>query len=159
LFALGIRYVGTGAAKKLASYFNSVDDLIKASEEEITDINEIGESISKSVKTFFSKKENLDIIKKLKTAGLTFTTEPKLFNSGALLGKTFVITGTLSTFSREEAGESITEIGGRVTSSVSKNTDYVIAGEKPGSKLDKAKSLGVKILNEIEFVKLLKENS
>lgn len=159
LFALGIRYVGSGAAKKLASHFSSVDELIKASGDEISEIHEVGESISKSVKTFFSKKENLEIIKKLKTAGLIFTAEPKLFNSGSLLGKSFVLTGTLSTFSREEAGERIMASGGKVISSVSKNTDYVIAGEKPGSKLEKAKVLGVNIINETEFVELLKENS
>ena len=159
LFALGIRYVGAGAAKKLASHFNSIDDLINASEEEISDIHEIGKSISNSVKTFFSKKENLEIIKKLKAAGLIFTAEQKQLSSDALLGKSFVLTGSLSSYSREEAGDMIISTGGRVTSTVSKNTDYVVAGEKPGSKLDKAKSLGVKILNETEFIELLKENS
>jgi DNA ligase (NAD+) len=159
LFALGIRYVGSGAAKKLASHFNSIDELINASEEEISEIHEIGKSISNSVKTFFSKKENLEIIKKLKSAGLIFTSEKKQFSSDALLGKSFVLTGSLSAFSREEAGDRIISFGGKVTSSVSKNTDYVVAGEKPGSKLDKAKSLGVKILNETEFIELLKENS
>ena len=159
LFALGIRYVGAGAAKKLAYHFNSIDDLAKASEEEISEIHEIGESISKSVKTFFSKKENIDIIKKLRTAGFIFSSEPKSDSAGVLSGKTFVITGTLSTFSREEAGEKIMELGGKVTSTVSKKTDYVIAGEKAGSKHEKALSLGVKILNENEFIDLLKENS
>lgn len=158
LFALGIRYVGAGASKKLASHFSSVDDLIIASEEEISNIHEIGESISKSIKTFFSKKENLEIVNKLKAAGLSFTAEPKVFNSGWLTGKTFVLTGTLSTFSREEAGDRIIKSGGKINVTVSKNTNFVIAGEKPGSKLEKAKSLGVKILNETEFVELLKEN-
>jgi len=159
LFALGIRYVGAGAAKKLTLHFNSIEDLISASGEEISDIHEIGESISKSVKTFFSEKENLGIIKKLKNAGIIFSAEKKLINSGILQGKTFVLTGTLPTLSREEAGDRITALGGKVTSSLSKNTDYIVVGEKPGSKLEKAKSLSVKIINETEFVELLKENN
>jgi len=159
LFGLGIRYVGSGAAKKLASHFNSIDDLINASAEEISDIHEIGKSISKSVKTFFSKDENIKIINKLKAAGLIFTAEKKQHSSNSLRGKSFVLTGSLSAFSREEAGDKITSSGGKVTSSVSKNTDYVVAGEKPGSKFEKAKSLGIKILNETEFVELLKVNS
>jgi DNA ligase (NAD+) len=155
LFALGIRYVGAGAAKKLASWFNSIDDLISASDEEILGIHEIGESISNSVKNFFSNKKNLEIIERLKSAGLNFKAEKKLINTGALVDKTFVLTGTLSSFSREEAGDKITSLGGKVTSSISNKTDYVVAGDKPGSKLDKAKALGIKIINEIELIELL----
>ncbi len=111
------------------------------------------------MKTFFSKKENLEIIKKLKADGLIFTAETKNLNSGYLLGKSFVLTGTLSTFSREDVGERITGLGGKITSSVSKKTNFVVAGENPGSKLEKAKSLGIKILNENEFIELLKKTT
>jgi DNA ligase (NAD+) len=155
LFALGIRYVGSGAAKKLASFFNSIDDLITASEEEILSIHEIGKSISDSIKTFFSDKKNLEIIERLKSAGLNFYAEKKSIKPGALFDKTFVLTGALIGFSREEAGDKITFMGGKVTSAISNKTDYIVAGNKPGSKLDKAKVLGIKIINEKEFIEML----
>lgn len=159
LFALGIRYVGAGVAQKLAEHFGDIDALISAGEEEISSVYEIGPSISKSVKQFFSDKHNLELIEKLKKAGLKFSSEQrKPIKDNFFKDKTFVLTGTLSSFSRDEAAERIKKLGGKVASSVSKNTDYVIAGEKAGSKLDKAKSLGVKILNEDEFLKLLDEN-
>ena len=158
LFALGIRYVGSGAAQKIADHFSSIDDIIAASEEEISAIYEIGPSISKSIKQFFSAKKNVGLIEDLKKSGLIFTSEKKEIIQSELTGKTFVLTGTLSSFSRDEAGARIIALGGKVTSSVSKNTDYVIAGEKAGSKLSKAESLGVKILDENAFLKLLKEN-
>jgi DNA ligase (NAD+) len=155
LFALGIRYVGAGAAKKLASWFNSIDDLIAASEEEILGIHEIGKSISGSIKNFFSNKKNIDIIERLKLAGINFNSEKKSIKPGALVDKTFVLTGSLSGFSREKAGDKITSLGGMVTSTISNKTDYVVVGDKPGSKLDKAKALGINIINEKEFVELL----
>jgi DNA ligase (NAD+) len=155
LFALGIRYVGVGAAKKLTSFFNSIDDLIAASEEEILSIHEIGKSISDSIKTFFSNKKNIEIIERLKSAGLNFNAEKKTIKMGALLNKIFVLTGTLSGFSREEAGDKITSLGGKVTLAISNKTDYVVAGDKPGTKLDKAKTLGIKIINEKEFIEML----
>ncbi|MEJ5262264.1 MAG: NAD-dependent DNA ligase LigA [Ignavibacterium sp.] len=159
LFALGIRYVGAGVAQKLAEHFGSIDALIKASEEEISSVYEIGPSISRSVKQFFSDKHNLELIEKLKKAGLNFSSEQKKpIKDNFFKDKTFVLTGTLSSFSRDEASARIKKLGGKIASAVSKNTDYVIAGEKAGSKLDKAKSLGVKILNEEEFLKLLEEN-
>ena len=151
LFALGIRYVGAGAAKKLADYFLSIDKLIQASEDEITEVHEIGPSISKSVKKFFSDKHNIDIIKRLKKQGLVFEAEKKEVKENFFTDKTFVITGTLENFSREEAGDRITTLGGKVTSSVSSKTDFLLVGENAGSKLDKAKKLGVKILSEKQF--------
>ena len=160
LFALGIRYVGAGAAKKLAAHFKSLDLLVGATEEKITEVYEIGESISKSVRKFFGDSHNKNIIEELKKAGLKFSfTDAKTTFTGDnfFKGKTFVLTGTLSSFTREEAEEKITNFGGNVTSSVSKKTDYVLAGEKAGSKLDKAKTLGIKILDEIEFQKKVKE--
>ena len=152
LFALGIRYVGAGAAKKLADHFLSIDKLIQASEEEITDVHEIGPSISKSVRKFFSDKHNIDIIKRLKKQRLVFEAERKVVKENFFTNKTFVITGTLENFSREEAGDRITVFGGKVTSSVSSKTDFLVAGENAGSKLEKAKNLGVKILSEKQFL-------
>lgn len=156
LFALGIRYVGAGAAKKLAAHFKSLDSLISATEEKIIEVYEIGESISKSVKKFFGDNHNKKIIEELKKAGLKFSfTDAKtdFVGNNFFKGKTFVLTGTLSSFTREEAEEKINNFGGNVTSSVSKKTDYVLAGEKAGSKLDKAKILGINIIDEIEFQK------
>lgn len=158
LFAIGIRYVGAGAAQKIADNFNSIDDIIAASEEEISSIYEIGPSISKSIKQFFSDTTNIKLVEDLKKSGLNFISEKKEIKQSNLTGKTFVLTGTLSSFSRDEAGARIVALGGKVTASVSKNTDFVVAGEKAGSKLSKAESLGVKILDEQSFIKLLQEN-
>ena len=158
LFAIGIRYVGAGAAQKITDHFNSIDDIIAASEEEISAIYEIGPSISKSIKQFFSDKKNVKLIEELRKSGLTFISEKKEIVQSVLTGKTFVLTGTLSSLSRDDAGARIIALGGKVTSSVSKNTDFVIAGEKAGSKLSKAESLGVKVLDESTFLKMLEEN-
>jgi len=155
LFALGIRYVGVGAAKKLADHFLSIDRLIEASEEDITAVHEIGPSISKSVKKFFSDKHNIDIINRLKKQGLIFEAERKVVKENFFSDKTFVITGTLENFSREEAGDKIVAYGGKVTSGISSKTDFLIVGESAGSKLNKAKSLGVKTLSEKDFIKEL----
>jgi len=159
LFALGIRYVGAGAAKKLSDHFSSIDELINASEEEISSIHEIGESISGSVKKFFSNKANQKVIERLKKQGLNFKAQRKIAKETFFTGKSFVITGTLSKFSREEAGDKIAAYGGKVTSSVSSKTDYLIAGENAGSKLNKAKNFGINILNEDQFLKHLAKPS
>jgi len=158
LFAVGIRYVGAGAAQKITDHFNSIDDIIAASEEEIYGIYEIGPSISKSIKQFFSDKKNVKLIEELRKSGLTFVSKKKEIVQSALTGKTFVLTGTLSSLSRDDADARIIALGGKVTSSVSKNTDFVVAGEKAGSKLTKAESLGVKVLDENTFLKMLEEN-
>jgi DNA ligase (NAD+) len=157
LFALGIRYVGAGAAKKLSDHFTSVDDLMNASENDILEIHEIGPSISASVKNFFSDQHNNKIINKLKSHGLNFKSKKIITKETLFTGKTFVLTGTLSSFSREEAGDKIINFGGKITSSVSKKTDYVIAGENAGSKLAKANEIGVAVLSEEEFLKMLKK--
>lgn len=156
LYAIGIRYVGAGAAKKIAEHFVKIDNLLKAKKEEIESIHEIGPSISESIKRFFENKENLRIIGKLKEAGLQFEMKQPDKISERLIDKSFVITGTLTSMSREEAKEKIILHGGKVVSAVSGNTNYVIVGEKPGSKLDKAIKLGVTILNENEFLDLIK---
>ncbi len=155
LFALGIRYVGTGVAKKLVKELKNIDKIITSSKEKIEEIPEIGPSIAQSLKDYFSKSENLEIIEKLKIAGLKFEIEENENADNSLTNTTFVLTGTLDNYSREEAKAEIEKRGGKVSSSVSKKTTYVLAGEKPGSKIDKAKKLNVKIINETEFEKLI----
>ncbi|HPN39269.1 MAG TPA: NAD-dependent DNA ligase LigA, partial [Melioribacteraceae bacterium] len=154
LFALGIRYVGAGAAKKIVNEFKTIDKLIIATEEEISSIHEIGTSISSSLVAYFNNKHNLDLIEKLKKQGLTFSVEKSETKISNITGKSFVLTGTLS-IKREDAAALIEKHGGKVVASVSKNTDFVLAGESAGSKLEKALKLGVKILNEDEFYKLI----
>ena len=156
LYAIGIRYVGAGAAKKLAGNFGSMDKLIAANDEEISGIHEIGESISNSVREFFSNKSNLKIVERLKKHGLSFSMEKKKSKNTIFTDKTFVITGTLANYSREEASEIVTSMGGKVTSSVSSKTDYLICGENAGSKLAKAEKLGIKILKDHDFMKMIK---
>jgi DNA ligase (NAD+) len=155
LFAIGIRHVGDRTARILANYFRNIDSLEKASKEEIEKIREIGPKIAESVYDFFKKDSNRVLIDKLKKAGLKFDTEKsKSAVSNRFEGLTFVLTGTLEKYRREEAKKIIEDRGGKVASSVSKSTDYVLAGKEAGSKLTKAKGLGVKIIDEKEFEKL-----
>lgn len=156
LFALGIRYVGSGASKKLADHFLSIDSLSKASQEQIEEVSEIGPSISNSIIRFFTDPNNKKNIERLKQSGLNFSFEKKKTSSNVFSGKTFVLTGTLSSMPREEAKEKIITNGGKVTSSVSKNTSYVIAGENPGSKYSDAEKLGIKIISEDEFLQMIR---
>jgi len=155
LFAIGIRYVGAGVARKLADHFNTIDGLINASEEDLISVPEIGPSIAKSVNQFFINKINIGIIKKLKAAGLKFElnkSDSIQVKENFFTGKTFVLTGRLNNFTREEAGEKIIRLGGKVTTSVSQSTDYLIAGEKSGSKKNKANELGINIMTEGDLV-------
>ncbi len=159
LFALGIRHIGERTAKILANNFGSIDNISKATEEEIKSIHEIGPKIAQSVAKFFKDKKNIELINKLKKAGLQFESEKKK-NPGKINenvnNKIFVLTGTLENYKRDEAQKIIEDLGGRVSSSVSKKTDYVLAGSEAGSKLDKAKELGVNILDEKGFEALVK---
>lgn len=155
IFALGIRHVGEQAAKILAERYESLQALMEAREEELTEIPEIGPKIAASIVSFFESQQNLHVIEKLVQAGVNTTSE-KADQAGEkpLAGKVFVITGTLEDFSRQTAGELVEKLGGKVSSSVSRNTDYLIVGEKPGSKYDKAVELGVTVVNEEEFKEL-----
>src|SRR3989338_8273615 len=153
IYALGIRQVGEHMAKVLANNFGSLDELMKASYDNLMEIHEIGPETAESIVTFLKEEHNRNVIEKLKRAGVKSPRSP-LFQRGArgdlrFKGKQFVLTGTLSGFTRGEAKELIESLGGRITSSVSKNTDYVIAGAEPGSKYDKAVELGIKILNPV----------
>ncbi len=152
LYALGIRHVGIGGAQILAHHFPSIDDLAKASFEKLSQISGVGPIIAESIKNFFADKNNLVLINKLKKAGVNLAEEKK---EKILAGKTFVITGTLKNFTRDEAHELIISLGGNVSTSVSKKTDYLICGEEPGSKLAKAQTLGVKVITEEEFLKMV----
>jgi DNA ligase (NAD+) len=160
LFAIGIRYVGVGVARKLAYNLKSIDKLINTSEERLVEIEDIGESIARSVKQFFSNRMNLKIIDRLKAAGLNFKLKEektRQVKENFFSGKTFVLTGKLQKYSREEAGEYIERLGGKLTSSISKNTNFLIAGEKAGSKLNKAKDLGIDVLSENDMLRYFKE--
>jgi DNA ligase (NAD+) len=159
LFAIGIRHIGEKSAKIIARHFGTMDKLASASIEEISNVYEIGPKIAESIENFFSDEKSKVLIEKLKNAGLNFKSEKigeeklnPLFKS-----KTFVLTGSLENYTRDKASEIIENLGGRVSSSVSKNTDYVLAGAEAGSKLDKAKKLGVKTISEAEFESMLKK--
>lgn len=152
IYALGIRHVGENTAKLLADHFHTLDHLIHATKEELDEIHEIGAVMAESIYHFFQNKKNVEEIKKLLSKGISFTRAIK--KEGPLSGKAFVLTGTLPSYSRSEAKKIIEEKGGHVVGAVSKNTDYVLAGEDPGSKLKKAKELGVRIISEAEFKKM-----
>jgi DNA ligase (NAD+) len=159
IFALGIRNVGEATAKDLAREFGSLGALMEASEETLQGVQDVGPVVAQSISEFFAEPRNCEIINRLRRAGVTCheggpgrTVKPSVF-----LKKTFVLTGTLSSLDREEAKEKIEAAGGKVTSSVSKKTDYVVVGTDPGSKLDKAKELRIAILDEKKFLTLLKQ--
>lgn len=155
IFALGIRNIGSKAGKILAEKYKDIDSLSDATEEELTKIEDIGPIMAKSITNFFSSTGAIDIIQKLRFAGVELTYTKKSTDN-RFEGMTFVLTGTLPTYSRDEASEIIENFGGKTSSSVSKNTTYVLAGEKAGSKLSKAEQLGVKIINEEEFDSMIK---
>jgi len=152
IYSLGIRYVGVHTAIVIARYYPTLDKLKKVNLEELIKINEIGPKIAESIILFFQRKENLSIIEKLKKAGLNFKqledTKEKEKEVKILDGKQFVLTGTLTAFTRSKATEIISKLGGQVSNNISKNTDYVVAGEDPGSKYRKAKKLGITIIDE-----------
>ncbi|MGM9552467.1 MAG: NAD-dependent DNA ligase LigA [Clostridia bacterium] len=155
IFALGIRNIGQKAGKELAKNFASLDDIISASVEEISSCEDFGIIMAESIKSFFEVDQNMDIVEKLRAAGVNF--KSKKISTGSLFtGKTFVLTGTLPTLSRSEASKLIEDNGGKTSSSVSKKTDYVLLGEDAGSKLEKAIKLGITLLSEEEFLKMLK---
>ena len=156
LFGLGIRYVGKNTAKILSKYYKTMDNLIKADFDELKSINDIGDVIAKSIVDYFSDEKNINLINRLKDLNLNmrYLGEEVNTSNENINGKTFVITGTLSR-PRDEIKEEIESLGGNVTGSVTKKTDYVIAGEKAGSKLTKATELGIRVLTEEEYNNML----
>jgi len=155
IFGLGIRFVGERTAQFLAEHFGSLDAIMKASAEQLEEVNEVGPRIAESIVEFFGDEHNRKLVGDLRKAGLTFTGR-KREKGTKLAGKTFVLTGTLARHTRDEAKKLIEDAGARVSGSVSKKTDYVVAGADAGSKLDKARELGVAVIGEEEMEKLVR---
>lgn len=153
LYALGIRHVGMGVAQILCNKYKSIDELISARFEDLQTTYEIGPKIAESITRFFADQHNIKLIQNLKASGIKF--ELEISENLPLSGITFVLTGTLSSMTREEAKEKIENLGGRVASSISKNVNYLVVGEEPGTKLEKAKKLNIPLLNESDFLKLI----
>lgn len=154
--ALGIRHIGTKAAKTLAKKYNSIKNLEEASLEELAEINDVGEITAKSIYDFFRQGQTKDLLSKLEKAGVNMQDKEEGLVDERFLGKTFVLTGSLEKYTREEAGRIIERFGGKTSSSVSRKTDYVLAGIEAGSKLTKAENLGVIIITEDEFEEMIK---
>jgi DNA ligase (NAD+) len=154
IFGLGIRMVGERTAQFLGEHFGSLEAVMKASEEELLEVEEVGPRIAQSIHEFFAEPSNRELVKRLEAAGLQFKGVKKERGT-ALAGQTFVITGTLPTYSRDEAKKLIEDAGGKVSGSVSKKTNFVLAGEEAGSKLDKARELGVPVIEEPELKRML----
>jgi DNA ligase (NAD+) len=159
LTGLGIRHVGDHVAELLANEFGNIDDLMSASVERLAQVEGIGQERAESIHRFFQSEAGRKTIDELRSLGLKLTEDrrpaPLTKDGQPLLGKVFVVTGTLSRYGREEIEALIKQLGGKAVGSVSKKTDYVVAGEKAGSKLDKAKQLGVPVLSEEAFEKLI----
>jgi DNA ligase (NAD+) len=155
IFGLGIRFVGERTGQLLADHFGSLDKLARATPEELVEAEEVGPRVEEAIREFFHEKRNRYVIDKLRKAGLQFEQKTPRKVEGKLAGLQFVLTGTLPTYSRDQATRMIEEAGGRVVGSVSKKTDYVVAGAEAGSKLEKARALGVKVIDEAGLQKLV----
>jgi DNA ligase (NAD+) len=151
IYGLGIRHVGEKAAYVLAQRFRTLDSILEARREDFDAIYEVGSVMADSIVRFFKQDSTQRLLKKLKDASLNFEEKVVSVKKSSLTGKTVVFTGELKNFSRDEAEGLVRQLGGNASSSVSKNTDFVIIGENPGSKYEKAKKLGIKIINEKEF--------
>lgn len=154
--ALGIRHIGTKSAKTIAKYFKTMQNLMQAEIEEIAELEDVGQIMAVSIYEFFKQAQTIDLINRLQDAGLNMKEEIEEVADERFKGLTFVLTGSLENYTREQAGEIIEKLGGKVSSSVSKKTSYVLAGEEAGSKLTKAQELGVTILSETEFMEMVK---
>lgn len=154
IFALGIRHIGQKAGKLIAQEFEDIDDIINASEERLASIEGFGDIMAKSIKQYFDLPQTIDLINHLKAAGVNMKSFTKKLENAKFSGLTFVLTGTLPTMSRSEATKLIESLGGKASSSVSKKTSYVVAGEEAGSKLTKAQNLGLNIITEEELLKM-----
>ena len=154
--ALGIRHIGGQSAQILAEHFGSLSVLMGSEQEELSEIDQIGPTMAESIYEYFRDPENRSVIEKLLATGVQ-PEQPKARRSDKLAGKIFVVTGTLENLSRQQAEQAIRQAGGKSSSSVSKKTDFVLAGENPGSKLDKSRKLGVEVINEKQFLKMIEE--
>jgi DNA ligase (NAD+) len=154
IYGLGIRHVGERTAQVLAQHFGTLDRIENASEEELAQVPDVGNIVAHSIAHFFVQEETKQVLAKLRKAGVTPREATPAAEKAEFTGKTFVFTGGLETMTRDEAEELVGQLGGKASSSVGKNTDFVIAGEKAGSKLDKAKALGVTVISEKEFLEM-----
>ena len=157
LVGLGIRFVGVRTAVLLAEAFGSLDAIAGADVETLQQAEEVGPKVAESIHEFFREPRNRELVERLRAAGIKFNHPKKVKQAGAFDGLTFVLTGTLSSMTREQATERIEAVGGKVSGSVSKKTSYLVAGEEAGSKLDKARSLGVRVVGEPDFLRLLEQ--
>ena len=156
LFGLGIRHVGEATAKELARHFGALDRIMDASEEELLQVADVGPIVANSIHTFFQQAHNREVVEQLRACGLSWEEgEPAARAPQPLAGKTFVLTGTFPTLKRDQAKDLLEAAGAKVAGSVSKKTDYVVAGEDAGSKLDKARELGVAVIDEAGMLALL----
>jgi DNA ligase (NAD+) len=155
IFALGVRFVGEGTARTLTVRMGSLDRLAAARESELQGIPEVGPRVARAIVDYFASPQAKTVLKKLKAAGVRMETDASANRSEKLAGKTFVITGSLTSMSRDQAESLIVAHGGRASGSVSKKTDFVVVGENPGSKYDKARELGIKTLHEEDFLKMI----
>jgi DNA ligase (NAD+) len=160
IYALGIRNVGEATAADLARHFGSLDRLMQAGEHELEDVQDVGPVVAMSISRFFGERHNRDVIAQLRAGGVRWreSAPAPARRTGPLAGKIFVLTGTLPSMTREEAKEQIESLDGKVAGSVSKKTDYVVTGDEAGSKLDKARKLGIAVIDEEGLRKLLRES-
>jgi len=156
LFGLGIRHVGEATAKELVRHFGKLDTIMDATPEQLLQVGDVGPIVAQSIRTFFDQTHNREVVEQLRACGVTWKEgEPAAVAPKPLAGKTFVITGTLPTLSRDEAKDLLEAAGAKVAGSVSKKTSYVLAGTDAGSKLDKARELGVAVIDELEMKEML----
>ena len=154
--ALGIRHVGVKASKLLSRKYRTIDNLISATFDDLSMLNDIGPIVANSIREFFLEDQTIDLINKLKQAGVNTESLEEESDDKRFEGKTFVLTGSLEDFTRGEASDIIEKLGGKTSGTVSKKTDYVLAGEEAGSKLAKAEKLGITILTEEQFKEMIK---
>jgi DNA ligase (NAD+) len=162
LYALGIRHIGESTAKDLAKHFGRLDPIMDASVEQLLEVNDVGPIVAQSLRTFFEQPHNREVVEQLRAAGVHWPESEGLAAQRVplpLAGKTFVLTGTLPTLSRDAAKERLEAAGAKVAGSVSKKTDYVVAGEEAGSKLEKAQALGIAVLDEAGMLALLPQEN
>ena len=157
LFGLGIRHVGEATAKELVRHFGTLDAIMDAPEDALLGVNDVGPIVAKSIRTFFDQPHNREVVEQLRACGVTWPEgDPSSAGPKPLAGQTLVLTGTLPTLGRDAAKDLIEAAGGKVSGSVSKKTHYVVAGTEAGSKLDKARELGVTVLDEAGLLLLLR---
>ena len=154
--ALGIRHIGSQSAQILAEHFGSLEALMSAKQQELADIDQIGPIMAESICEYFTDEKHLEIIRQMLAAGVS-PAQPMIRRSDKLAGKTIVVTGTLENLSRQQAQQAIRQAGAKSSGSVSKNTDFVLAGKNAGSKLDKATKLGVEVITEKQFMEMTKD--